>query len=305
MYNNYLQHPNTLQNIQCTESVYPTNIPCLVPALYPLVPDNKSKVQENPCLVVPPAAPCDGNELLLTSGYYPYDTFPSTPSQQEDYIRCSSEEYSTVSSPVSLLATDYLSTASSSPDINALTDLQAMFSSQQSDMSCFPSVASPCLSNSSLNSENFGAVNFEFYPSAHASPAYEYDLDTFYTGPYFMMNQQQQQPQKEKKEDQQEQEVVPEPKAKKPCRYTMEHYNLTDGRPYQCHLCTRAFARKHDLQRHIRVHTGDKPFSCPCCKKAFARTDALKRHLRVEDQCRASREVQTMKETGRRRYKNL
>ncbi|KAI8887033.1 hypothetical protein K501DRAFT_321573 [Backusella circina FSU 941] len=85
----------------------------------------------------------------------------------------------------------------------------------------------------------------------------------------------------------------------------MDRYNLTDARPYPCHLCTRAFARKHDLQRHIRVHTGDKPFSCPCCKKAFARTDALKRHLRVEDQCRASREVQAMKETGRRRYKNL
>ncbi|KAI8149827.1 hypothetical protein BJV82DRAFT_491945, partial [Fennellomyces sp. T-0311] len=52
-------------------------------------------------------------------------------------------------------------------------------------------------------------------------------------------------------------------------------------RPYPCYLCTRAFARKHDLQRHIRVHTGAKPYACLCCKKAFARTDALKRHLRM------------------------
>ncbi|KAI8646901.1 hypothetical protein BD408DRAFT_409400 [Parasitella parasitica] len=78
-----------------------------------------------------------------------------------------------------------------------------------------------------------------------------------------------------------------------------------EGKPYSCSTCRRAFARKHDLQRHVRVHTGDKPYMCPCCKKTFARTDALKRHLRMEDQCRQSDEVQALKETGRKRYKNL
>lgn len=84
-----------------------------------------------------------------------------------------------------------------------------------------------------------------------------------------------------------------------------QNKKINEGRPYPCHLCKRAFARKHDLQRHIRVHTGDKPYVCPCCKKAFARTDALKRHLRMEDHCRGSQEVQAMKETGRRRFRNL
>lgn len=79
----------------------------------------------------------------------------------------------------------------------------------------------------------------------------------------------------------------------------------TESRPYPCHLCKRAFARKHDLQRHIRVHTGDKPYECPCCKKSFARTDALKRHLRMEENCRSSQQVQTMKNLGRRKFKNL
>ncbi|KAG2233174.1 hypothetical protein BDF21DRAFT_432435 [Thamnidium elegans] len=78
-----------------------------------------------------------------------------------------------------------------------------------------------------------------------------------------------------------------------------------DVRPYPCHLCRRAFARKHDLQRHIRVHTGDKPYSCPCCKKAFARTDALKRHLRMEEHCRTSHEVLNMKKNGGRHFRNL
>lgn len=79
----------------------------------------------------------------------------------------------------------------------------------------------------------------------------------------------------------------------------------SDNRPYQCHLCSRSFARKHDLQRHIRVHTGDKPYACLCCKKAFARTDALKRHLRMEEVCRTSPQIQAMKVIGKRRYKNL
>ncbi|KAI9322388.1 hypothetical protein BX666DRAFT_1835972, partial [Dichotomocladium elegans] len=68
-----------------------------------------------------------------------------------------------------------------------------------------------------------------------------------------------------------------------------------------CYLCSRAFARKHDLQRHIRVHTGAKPYACLCCKKAFARTDALKRHLRMEEACRTSPEIQAMKCAGKRR----
>lgn len=78
-----------------------------------------------------------------------------------------------------------------------------------------------------------------------------------------------------------------------------------ESKPFACHICPRKFARKHDLQRHIRVHTFAKPYSCLNCSKSFARTDALKRHLRMEENCRQSPIIQAMKEKGSRRYRNL
>lgn len=88
----------------------------------------------------------------------------------------------------------------------------------------------------------------------------------------------------------------------------MQHQQPSQQRQlktFACCVCLRSFARKHDLQRHIRVHTGAKPYSCLSCTKAFARTDALKRHLRMEETCRMSPVIQAMKNTGNRRYKNL
>lgn len=77
------------------------------------------------------------------------------------------------------------------------------------------------------------------------------------------------------------------------------------NRIFACHLCSRQFARKHDLQRHIRVHTGVKPYSCLNCSKSFVRTDALKRHLRLDENCKKSPIIQAMAKSGNRRYQNL
>ncbi|CAO3565049.1 unnamed protein product [Mortierella alpina] len=66
----------------------------------------------------------------------------------------------------------------------------------------------------------------------------------------------------------------------------LQQQQQQQSKPFPCHLCTRIFSRKHDLQRHIRVHTGSKPYLCMNCQKAFARTDALSRHYKVEDACR-------------------
>ncbi|KAJ2236617.1 hypothetical protein IWW45_001625, partial [Coemansia sp. RSA 485] len=47
--------------------------------------------------------------------------------------------------------------------------------------------------------------------------------------------------------------------------------------------CDRSFARKSDLVRHFRIHTGVKPFECPWegCAKRFIQRSALKVHFRT------------------------
>ncbi|GAA6000526.1 C2H2-type zinc finger protein [Rhodotorula paludigena] len=45
-----------------------------------------------------------------------------------------------------------------------------------------------------------------------------------------------------------------------------------------CEACPAAFARRNDLVRHARVHTGEMPFECKKCGMRFRRSDARKRH---------------------------
>lgn len=53
----------------------------------------------------------------------------------------------------------------------------------------------------------------------------------------------------------------------------------------QCDGCELRFARKHDLNRHRRIHNGEAPYLCGGCNKSFKRSDARKRHWDTDPEC--------------------
>jgi hypothetical protein len=55
---------------------------------------------------------------------------------------------------------------------------------------------------------------------------------------------------------------------------------------FVCPECERRFARRHDMTRHRRIHTGENPYVCQGgCKSAYRRSDARQRHWDKDPLC--------------------
>ncbi|XP_018313819.1 transcriptional repressor CTCF-like isoform X1 [Mycetomoellerius zeteki] len=53
------------------------------------------------------------------------------------------------------------------------------------------------------------------------------------------------------------------------------------ARNYKCNECEKNFFNKHDLSKHLSIHSQEKPYSCLICQKQFSRQTSLQRHKKV------------------------